>query len=46
MAAGCPPQQNVYRKFLENGLFNIVQKQKWRTNHTNKWTSVHTDSTI
>jgi len=43
---GVLQQQNVYRQFLENGLFNIVQKLKWRTNHTNTRTSVHTDSMI
>lgn len=35
---GILQQQNVYRKFLENSLFNIVQKLKCRTNHTNTYT--------
>jgi len=45
---GVLQQQNVYRKFLENCLFNIVQKLKLRTNHTNTHTqtSVHADSKI
>jgi hypothetical protein len=38
-------QQNVYRKFLENYLFNTVQKLKWRRNthiHTHKHARMRT----
>jgi hypothetical protein len=34
---GVLQQQSVYRKFLENCLFNTVQKLKWRTNQTNTY---------